>query len=167
MIQNFPKEAFQMTKKVEGKEKHVYYDHSAMYCGYGKIYTLSDKAGNVFYVGCTMATMRNRMAAHITQAKRNRHGTNRRKNEIIAGLNFEIVATIVDLIWITANCHKLFTNYKFKEAEKKWIKKYSSLGYDLCNREVIKKKENMITHEYVGQTFISKDDKIFAVPTEV
>jgi GIY-YIG catalytic domain len=155
-----PFEAFSHTKKNENSTtSEVYFPHSHLYCLYGKVYTLADKSGNVFYVGCTTMTVEQRLCQHISEAKRNSKGTNTRKNLIISKLNYEIVATIVDMVWLTSSRSRL-SGQRINKIEKKWIEKYVALGYELCNRDVYKKRQLASKKEFVGQVYSTKGDKI-------
>lgn len=42
-------------------------------CAYAKIYTLSDQSGNVFYVGCTVREVHERLSQHIQEAKKDHY----------------------------------------------------------------------------------------------
>lgn len=136
------------------------YEYSPLYCGFAKIYTLSDKNGNVFYVGCTTKPVAFRLSAHIAEARKWKISSNKIKGQKIAGLNFEIIATVVDVKWFTYCYPKIHTWNKVKDWEKGWIKKYMDLGYNLCNREARKKVATAYAPEFVGQTFTTKGDKI-------
>lgn len=126
---------------------------------YAKIYTLSDENGNIFYVGCTTMRLETRLAQHISSAKNNHKYSNKRKNEIIRRLEFKIIATIVDMKWVTGRSGKSI-KYLASDLEKEWINKYLELGYELVNgRLPIIKKEVAIQPEFVGKTLASSPKK--------
>lgn len=135
------------------------------YGAYGKVYSLSDRNGNVFYVGCTVMPMEKRLLQHISEAKANRKHSNRAKNKIISDSNFEITATILDIKYVTGryarNAQRQLCN-----TEKSWIEKYVSLGYDLCNRDHKRRKERTNVKEHIGQSFRISKDKITIEETE-
>lgn len=130
------------------------------YCDFfvaqAKIYSLADQQGNVFYIGCTNMRMETRLAQHISAAKNNTKYTNKRKNDIIKKLNYEIVCTIVDIIWVTAET-AYDLKYRAHGLEKQWIKKYTELGYQLCNgRLPVVKKSKSFGPEFIGKTLTTK-----------
>jgi hypothetical protein len=117
-----------------------------------KIYSLADKQGNVFYIGTTNVRMETRLAQHISAAKNDNKYSNRRKNDIIRKLNYEIVCTIIDMMWITAE-DKYSLKVGANKLEKQWIKKYTDLGYQLCNgRLPVVKKSTTLGAEFIGKT---------------
>jgi hypothetical protein len=135
------------------------------YGAYGKIYSLSDINGNVFYIGCTVLPLEKRLSQHVSEAKANRKGTNQTKNKIISDSGFEITATILEIKYVTAR--KAITAQKsLCNVEKQWIEKYIALGYDLCNRDHKRRKETTNVKEHVGQSFRISKDKIIIEETE-
>jgi hypothetical protein len=127
------------------------YQSCNFFGAYAKIYTLSDDLGNVFYVGCTVKRLEVRLAQHISNAKLNKKYGNKRKDEHIRSLNYKITATIVDMLWVTAQREKDL-KHKADNLERKWIQKYASLGYDLCNGRYLVTSKNAIQEpEYIGK----------------
>lgn len=123
---------------------------------FAKVYTLSDKSGNVFYVGCTTNRVELRIASHISEARTDK-GANKKKNEKIRLLKYEVVVRIVDIKWVTGEKRGAAFS-KMRGLEKQWTMKFHRLGYDLCNLDIqrhviVKPKENP---EFIGQTFITK-----------
>lgn len=95
------------------------------------IYTLSDKEGNIFYVGYTTQTIEKRLAQHLADARLKYNG-GKKKNDRIALLNFEIVATVIDMAnFKDEHWDRLLR--KARKLEKEWIQKFQSLGHDLTN----------------------------------
>ena len=140
------------------KSNRVWYEsnYTSVFCGYGKIYTLADKVGNVFYVGCTTQNIEVRVGAHISEARvRSRGGKMNRKCARIIELNYEIYATIVDMQYVAY--YKQSATDKLYPLEKKWIEKYISLGYNLCNKEALirERKVKEAIPEFVGQTVVT------------
>lgn len=128
------------------------YPYCEFYGAYAKIYTLSDESGNVFYVGSTVKRLEIRLAQHISNAKCNKKYGNKRKDELIRNLDYKITATIVDMLWVTAQREKDLKHMADK-LERQWIQKYASLGYDLCNgRFVITKKNSDSEPEFIGKS---------------
>lgn len=105
-------------------------------CAYVRIYTLSDKDGNVFYVGYTTQNIEKRLGAHLAEAKYGPVSGNKRKNAHIAKLNFQVAATIVDMVLFSGSSWDHIAK-KGRKLEKEWIIKYKALGYDLLNRHSI------------------------------
>ena len=127
---------------------------------FAKIYTLSDESGNVFYVGCTTHNVLSRLAQHISEARSDKTG-NRSKNDRIRSLNYKIVIQIVDMKWYTSNAFKHLCPMA-KGLEKEWILKFHYMGYQLCNKAVLRKlfdKPKPIKKEYIGQSFVSSCSK--------
>lgn len=119
---------------------------------YAKIYTLSDESGDVFYVGSTTKRLEIRLAQHISNAKQNKKYGNKRKDELIRKLNYKIIATIVDMLWVTAQREKDLKHMADK-LERQWIQKYASLGYDLCNGRFMVTRKNAFTDpEFIGKS---------------
>jgi len=100
---------------------------------YGKIYTLADEQGNVFYIGSTTFPLEHRLAGHISEAKCSKLRGNKRKIAHIRSLGFKVVATVIDMKWISGTDSKRFKYGEIKELEMKWISKYRQLGYELLN----------------------------------
>jgi hypothetical protein len=127
---------------------------------YTKIYTLADENGNVFYVGSTTMRLEARLANHISVAKNNKSYGNKRKDAIIRKLNYKITATIVDMIWVTADRKEDLT-HKADDIEKQWIDKYLSLGYKLVNgRQITPKKIIQLEPEFIGKTINVSSDNL-------
>lgn len=125
---------------------------------FAKIYTLSDKDGNVFYVGCTTKSITLRLAQHISEAKCNKSYANSKKNAAIRDIDYCVVAQIVDMRWVTGNKSNMLTKGA-RDLEKNWILKFHGMGYDLCNRFILRgvvKKPKSI-NETVGQIFESRN----------
>lgn len=125
---------------------------------YAKVYTLSDEKGNVFYVGCTTQSVPNRLSQHITAA-RSGIQNNIEKNAIIKSLDYKVRAQIVDMIWVTSRRSKDLI-HKAKEFERNWIIRFHQMGYNLCNKGVLKNIYGLpktINVEKVGQIFESTD----------
>lgn len=145
------------------------------YCDFfgaqARIYSLADQQGNVFYVGCTTMRMEIRLAQHISAAKTNAKYTNKRKSAIIRKLDYEIICTIIDMVWVTAESAYAL-KYKAHGLEKQWIKKYTDLGYQLCNgRLPVIKKVQSFGPEFIGKTLAtsakpnSKDNSWIKIET--
>lgn len=117
---------------------------------FGKIYTLSDENGNVFYVGCTLYPLESRLKSHLSQARVN-GSVNKRKNELIKSLDFKVIATIVEMKWITGTAIKNM-RHKILPLEREWISKYRNLGYQLVNKNRCTYKSKPIIKEHVGMS---------------
>lgn len=126
--------------------------YSTFFGAYAKIYSLSDEKGNVFYVGCTGHQMSKRLQSHISEAKSNHNYTNQRKNNFIRSLDYKVVATVLDMVWVTGRkCTDALG--PARDIEKEWIDKYTSLGYDLCNAKKRTNKIHIKEPEHIGQVF--------------
>lgn len=144
--------------------------YCSFYGAYAKIYTLSDAGGNVFYVGCTVRELEDRLTAHLTEARVDSKKANPAKNKLIRSLDYNVVIKVVDMQWVTALRPGIAT-HKAKDLEDSWIKKFMDLGYELCNRHIKKQmvgKKNF-SQPFVGQTFRtrltdSKEIEIVEVP---
>lgn len=127
---------------------------------YAKIYTLSDSLGNVFYVGCTIHNIRQRVSQHLSEAKAGK--LLNKKNLKIRSLDFKIVATIIDMKYVTGNKMKNMRRHT-STWEREWILKYRALGYDLTNRHPIvigSRQQKQYEPEHVGQSFSVSIEKI-------
>lgn len=134
------------------------FPYCEFYGAYAKIYTLADENGNVFYVGVTTMRLETRLANHISVAKNNKSFGNKRKDAHIRKLNYKIVATIVDMVWVTSGVKKDLVHHADK-LEKEWIEKYRALGYSLFNgRQVTPKKIIELEPEFVGKTLTVKSE---------
>lgn len=127
-----------------------------VFVGCAKIYTLSDLKGNVFYVGSTSHSLEKRLSAHLAEARLNKRCGNKKKNEKIRSLNFQIEAKVIDIKYV-AGSKQAAARGKSNDLEGEWIKKYVELGYDLCNK--IRMTYNFVTacqKPFIGQTIITK-----------
>lgn len=107
----------------------MYYDCSRFFGAFGTIYTLADKNKNVFYIGCTLYALKNRLTTHIWEAKNGKT----KKCEMIRFLNYQITATVIDVKWVTG-MDGYGAAQKLAVFEKEWIEKYKALGIELCNK---------------------------------
>lgn len=129
------------------------YEYNNFYGSYAKVYTLSDNNGNVFYVGCTVLDMVTRFRGHLSEAKNCTSAYNV-KSSHIRSLNYKVIATIVEIKWVTGTC-ATHAQKKLLKDENKWIKTYINLGYKLLNREAKDKVVFKTTEEFLGQTFVN------------
>lgn len=125
-----------------------------------KIYTLSDSFGNIFYIGCTINSVVSRLSQHISAAKRNRKYSNPIKNKKITDLDFNIVATVAHVQWITGST-ELEVRDKIRALEQEWILKYQNSGCTLLNGQCIKQRKlPVIEKELVGQSYKASRERI-------
>jgi predicted GIY-YIG superfamily endonuclease len=130
----YPKEALKEIVKSDGlMETLIYYDHSSCFCTYVKIYTLSDKSGNIFYVGCTSKTLEKRLRGHLSDK------SNIKKNNRIKELNNEVFINLIEEKFVSAE-KAIYAQKRLAKRELYWINKFIELGYDLCQREAEKAK---------------------------
>lgn len=133
------------------------YPYCSFYGAWAKVYTLADDKGNVFYVGVTTHTMKQRLANHLSEAKSayaKSKGNARPKCLHIVNLNYKVKATIIDRMWVTASRSQDLIMQGCKDLEEEWIKKYADLGYELLNGSSIKKRIPPPS-EKIGSVFIS------------
>jgi hypothetical protein len=118
-----------------------------------RIYTLSDKAGDVFYVGCTTKPINERLISHINEARVSSVGS--KKNEKIAELGYEVLATLVEIRDIEVD--QWGSSREKTELEYLWINKYRALGYSLTNIHPILKDviHEVVESEYVGLSLVN------------
>lgn len=137
---------------IEGYEEGAYCDFMG---AYAKVYTISDPAGVVFYVGVTTRKMEDRIAGHISQCK-NGYGSDR-KIKLFKKYDYNVTFAIVEMFWVAGRSPLDMLN-RARPIEKGWIKKYRELGYDLVNG-----KPRTITKRYkpeaVGTTYEVKNLK--------
>lgn len=105
--------------------------YSSLFCGYAKIYTLSDYDGIVFYVGCTSRSLEQRLTGHILQAKKALHFD--KKCLKIRKCGFKIFINEIDSVYITGSRPKFALPDAYKK-EKEWIARYFLEGHPLTNR---------------------------------
>lgn len=145
-------------------------EFSPFFGGYAKIYTLSDQANNIFYVGCTVSRLETRLSTHLTEAKSfsNEKKYNKRKCEHIRNLKYKITATIVDMKWVTGRS-ALHAMKKAEDLEQKWIDKYILLGYDLMNKQVGVIRKGVIEDpEFIGKSIsVNTDTAIYKIESNV
>lgn len=127
----------------------------------GKVYTLSCKNGNVFYVGCTIMDLSLRLRQHISEIqsiKNNPNTTfyNRNKADKIVSLDFDIYATIVETINIKQG---MTGRVDLRKCEAKWITKCIASGCELVNGG-FNKKQAIEQTQVVGLKISAKDLKI-------
>ena len=124
---------------------------------HGKVYTLSDKEGNVFYVGATILPIPDRLRQHIGNAKATwKRRRPNAKNERIASLNYDIVATIIHVEWVTGrNIQEI--KRKLEVVERRYIAEYLNMGVGLLNvlSQSGYRSLNPAKVEEVGQVFHS------------
>lgn len=119
-----------------------------------KIYTLADTKGNVFYVGCTKGMVADRLAGHISEARKSKIKS--AKSTRIIELDFDITATIIDSTVETLLCNH-FSNKKGQALENVWIQKYLDLGYNLLNVRRPNPAKKEPAKEEIGTSINSKD----------
>lgn len=102
--------------------------------GFAKVYVLSDENGNVFYVGCCLRDLSQRLKSHLVEAKgTNSTATNHKKNAIIRSLDYHVLITEIDRMWVTS-IKPSWALIKSRDLEYAWINHYRSMGYEMCNR---------------------------------
>lgn len=103
------------------------------------VYSLSDKNGDVFYIGQTFK-LKQRIYQHISEAKRSA------KNKVINALekdakiinsNFNINYAVVKSV-DCSHLSKEEAKRKMVELEEMYIKKYIKLGHKLCNKRGVR-----------------------------
>lgn len=99
---------------------------------YAKVYFLSGSDGIPFYVGVTLNPVGVRLNQHINEARVNRVYSNAVKNLAIQNMNFEILITVIDTVWVTAGSPSKLKG-RASQIDHPWILKYRSLGYNLVN----------------------------------
>ena len=123
---------------------------STFFGAFAKIYTLSDENGIVFYVGCTVRELGERLKSHLSEANSNRPYANKIKNEKIRSLDFQVVITEVDRMWVTG-IKPQWAISKATDLEHEWIWHFRGLGYKLANRIPRPKDQSEILEEVVTQ----------------
>jgi hypothetical protein len=105
------------------------YPNSILLTACVRIYTLSDKSGNIFYVGATSQQIEARLKQHLDTARL--YGSTA-KSLKIREINFQVIATIVDMVYV-AGPWSMTPVSKAAPIEQTWIEHYRSLGYVLTN----------------------------------
>ena len=110
---------------------YTFYPSCPFYVANGIVYALYDNDDKVYYIGCTLGTIENRVAGHVADAKANR--SNKERNAVIQSQKFEVVARIISRHWVTG----LFQSMAYRKLthfEDKCIEDHLELGYPLCNK---------------------------------
>lgn len=106
-----------------------------------KIYTLSDKNGNIFYVGCTAEKLDVRLKAHLLNV---RTYPNSEKAKYFAAINNEVIVKAVYKETVST-IYKFQAHRKIAAKELEYIYKYTDLGHPLVNREArLRRMQNCI-----------------------
>lgn len=114
-----------------------------------KIYTLSGRDKRVFYVGCTILEVEERLKQHITEAKYYEGFTKMpQRSRVIRENEFDITASIVDIIQITAESGKE-AKQKAEVFEIEWIRKFQDEGIVLANKRNVTRKNKR--PQYIGK----------------
>ena len=114
-----------------------------------KIYTLSDVLGNVFYVGCTIGSLEQRLKNHLSDSKGQlRRFMNQEKNTKIRALEYKILIKEVDRMEVSG-WKGYQMNCQARPLEYKWIIKFHKAGANLTNRTDLDriKKRNLFEME--------------------
>lgn len=119
------------------------------YGTYAKVYSLSDKHGNVFYIGLTGHPIEKRLLAHIAETKSCKIKGSK-KIEKIKSLNYEVYISIIEMVWTTGRTHREAVA-KIRSLESQTIQTYKSLGYELTNRTKEVGLPKLLAEEYKGQ----------------
>lgn len=137
------------------KYTETVYPHTKLSIAFGKVYSLADLEGNVFYVGSTTGDMYSRLSQHLSQARSKFTKDKTEKSKRIKSLNFKVVAKIIQLQWLIPYS-PIYNVKSLARLEKKWIIKFFSLGYELCNKDGQPRKNLVETSVYVGKVFGEK-----------
>jgi hypothetical protein len=103
------------------------------------VYTLSDTAGNVFYVGCTIVNPEQRFREHMWEAKGYRNRS--RKSNHIRDLKYNVIMEVVHRELVTGE-HWTSLLPKAIEVERVWINHFQKMGFDLKNGREKKSKQH-------------------------
>lgn len=128
-------------RSVKGIPRQTEFAATDIWCGYVKIYSLSDKNKNIFYIGCTTRSLHARLRDHQYTASSNSLGNVRKANKIheldgMVFINLIEKHYAVALDWWQAQ-------NRFLHREQYWIKKHIEMGCLLFNKEAIKGNERL------------------------
>lgn len=115
------------------------------YCNFfgavGRVYTLADLNGVVFYVGCTILPMYKRIAQHISTAKRDaRRIIKSEKSKIIIANGFNVIVQVQLTAWTTGK-NASEAQSKLVVIEDFVIDLFAEVGCPLCNKHYSSKKK--------------------------
>ncbi len=141
------------------------YKSSSFFGTYGIVYSLSDKNGNVFYVGCTIQPLQKRVTAHINEAANCENID--KKSCIIRANDGKVSAAVLERKWVTGINGKA-AQLRLLNIENYWVKKVESLGYVLCNKVGITKDHDIINpmlnnKEVIGALADAFEKSIFTI----
>lgn len=98
-----------------------------------KVYGLTDHSGDVFYVGCTVKELIDRLGGHLSEAKINDVWMNQIKNAKIRSLEYNIGIRELDKMKVTGKT-RYEAQRKAATLERRWIQRFLDAGFELVNR---------------------------------
>jgi hypothetical protein len=104
-----------------------------------RVYALTDFDGNVFYVGCTTRSLKERLFGHLGHAKAYDNWTINEKCEKIRTLDFKVKIIELERLGVFGIDNREAARFG-AVYEKKWIDKFISEGIALTNCEHTEKK---------------------------
>lgn len=107
-------------------------NHCQFVGGFAKIYCLCNSRGDVFYVGCTIKELHERLTGHLGEARQNIYNTPKTKR--IKALKYRVVIKELERIWVTGS-NSVNAVMKARHKEVYWIREMINRGYNLTNRE--------------------------------
>ena len=110
------------------------------------VYVLTDFSDNVFYVGCTILGIENRLTGHISEAKANMPYTNKLKNAKIRSLKYQVRIKEVDRM-LVSGFKGYECNRKANALETKWLLHYYHEGAQLVNNADLKRALQILESE--------------------
>jgi hypothetical protein len=106
--------------------RYVYHE------SYAVIYVLTDYSDNIFYVGCTIRPLAQRLKLHLNEAKGDYKNTNKVKNEKIRSIDYKVLIKEIDRVKGQG-----YNGYQINAAGRKretlWMLKYHFAGCNLAN----------------------------------
>lgn len=126
-------------------------EFSTFFGGYAKIYSLADQEGNVFYVGCTILSVEERIRTHVTRINGLQTITSAADLHM-KSLDFKMIATILDKKWVTGKTSKIAVRKAF-DLENEWIIKLRALGHPIKNKHPFEKLFEIKKPEVIGQIY--------------
>lgn len=104
-----------------------------------RIYALTDNDDNVFYVGCTLKSLNNRLIQHISATKTHDGWANSRKNQKIRSLNYQVKIKELESFAVVGK-EKREAQRNAAAFENKWINKFLKDGVELTNCTIPKQQ---------------------------
>ncbi len=115
----------------------------SVWCGTVKMYSLSDKHGHIFYIGCTTSPLKVRLSCHLSVSGRSVRSNIWKANKIEQLDNY-VTINLIEEYYATGQT-AWHAKRSFLKREQYWINKHIEMGCTLFNIEAIKLNKSAYT----------------------